>query len=80
MTKLRLIFKTKTKERQLIMKKKTIKELRKENGMTQKQLAEKMGVNIRSVQRWEADKSYMSRQTRQMLLMLFKTDEGKVDF
>ena len=34
-----------------------LKELRKENGMTQEQFAEKLGVTNRSISRWENGKT-----------------------
>ena len=34
----------------------TIKELRKQTGMTQKQFAEHFGINIRTLQGWERGK------------------------
>ena len=38
------------------MTKPTIKELRKQTGMTQKQFAEHFGLNLRTIQGWERGK------------------------
>ena len=61
MTKFQVTKKEK-KSREKVMEKKTIGQfiatLRKANGMTQKQLAEKLSVTDKAVSRWERDESY----------------------
>ena len=39
-----------------------LKQCRKENNLTQEQLAEKFGVSARTVSRWETGKSYPDLQ------------------
>ena len=45
-----------TKERELQMNEKTVKDLRTQTGMTQRQFASYFGVSLRSLQGWEAGK------------------------
>ena len=46
---------------------KTIVQLRKENGFTQKELAEKLNVSYKAVSRWETGKNYPDIETLQQL-------------
>ena len=76
------------------MKKQTlgamIASLRKKNGMTQLELAERMGVTDKAVSKWERDLSYPDINTIPRLaevfgisvdeLMQVKTEENKKDF
>lgn len=51
-----------------------IKQFRKKHKLSQRALAELLGVNIRSVQRWETGERNPSKQTLKMLELLDKKD------
>lgn len=57
----------------------TIKELRKQNGITQQQLADRLGTNLRTVQNWE-NKGIGSTMTRKLISMFFNVPEPCIDF
>lgn len=63
--------------------KKTLKELRKEHHLTQQQLADELGVNIRTIQTWE-NKEYkrtrISPVKRKFVAKYFKVKEEDIDF
>lgn len=60
--------------------KKTIKELRKEKGLTQQQLADELGVNLRTIGKWEHREVNIPQATRKLLSLYFKTKEENIDF
>lgn len=49
-----------------------IKELRTQHGLTQKQLAELIGVTVRTVERWEAGDRAPSPQVLELLQIKLK--------
>lgn len=57
----------------------TIKELRKERKLTQKQLAEELGTNIRTVQQWE-NNGVNSAMTRKLISLYFNVSEKSIIF
>lgn len=62
------------------MKKETIRELRKEHGLTQQQLADELGVDIRTVQYWEVKGRKVSAPKRKFIAKFFKMEEKDIDF
>lgn len=50
---------------------KTLKETRIEEGMTQEELAVKLGVNPRSVRRWENGEQIPARSTKKHVELFF---------
>lgn len=58
-----------------------LKNIREQLGLTQKEFAEKLGFNFRSVSNWETGKCYPSLVTIQKIHKLFKVDyEDLFDF
>lgn len=60
--------------------KKTIQELRKAKRLTQKQLADELGFNIRTIKGWETKTRAISRANKKYLSLYFKVDEKYIDF
>lgn len=60
--------------------KKSLRDLRKERNLTQQGLADALGVNIRTEQRWEYGQANISRHSRKMILMFFGVKDDEVDF
>lgn len=60
--------------------KKTIQELRKEKGLTQQQLADDLGVNLRTVGKWEHREVNIPKTTRKLLSFYFHVKEENIDF
>lgn len=59
--------------------KKTLKELRNEHGLTQQQLADELGVNVRTVQGWESGKRPISRNNKKFVALYFGIPEDELD-
>ena len=51
---------------------KTIVQLRKEKGLTQKELADKLNVSDKAVSRWETGKNYPDIETLQRLAVVLE--------
>lgn len=63
--------------------KKTIKELRKEKGLTQQQLADELGVALRTIQGWEnhhQGRGTISPVKRKFVAKYFKVKQEDIDF
>lgn len=60
--------------------KKTIQELRKEKGLTQQQLANDLGVNLRTIGKWEHHEVNIPQRTHKLLSLYFHTKEENIDF
>lgn len=60
--------------------KRTIKELRKENNLTQGQLADGLGVDMRTIRRWEYHQSKVPNTKRKFIAKYFNIDEQNIDF
>ena len=78
----KLIRKKKEREHNA-MRKKTLKGLRKERGLTQQGLANELGVNVRTIQTWE-NKEYnrtrISPVKRKFVSKYFEVKEEEIDF
>ncbi len=55
-----------------------IKEIRKENQLSQEQLAEKLGVSRQSVSKWESGQSYPEMEKILLICKLFNYDIGEL--
>lgn len=60
--------------------KKTIKELRKEKGLTQQQLADDLGVDIRTVRRWECHETKVPNTKSKFIAKYFEINKEEIDF
>ena len=56
------------------MKEITIKKLREKLGLTQMEFAEKLGVNVLTVRRWEKGYYPPSQIAKRLIKMLFKVE------
>ena len=55
-----------------------IKAIRKENNLSQEQLAEKLGVSRQSVSKWESNQSYPEMDKILLICKLFNYDIGEL--
>lgn len=57
-----------------------LKELRMEDGMTQKQVAERIGVSVDTVKRWETGETFPTAKDIVKLEQLYRTRFELIDF
>lgn len=59
---------------------KTLKELREEHHLTQKQLADELGVNIRTIGKWEHNEVNIPKMTKKYIAQYFDINENNIDW
>lgn len=67
----------------MTMNKKTLKELRKERGLTQRQLADELGVALRTIQGWEnhhKGRGKISPVKRRFIARYYHVSEEDINF
>ena len=60
--------------------KKTIKELRKEKGLTQRQLADELGTDIKTINNWENGRTHMPKSRREFIAKYFNVTKKDIAF
>lgn len=63
-----------------MIKRLTLKELRNEDGLTQKQAASELGVSHDTIKRWESGETYPTVPDILKLCKLYRTSFDKIDF
>ena len=58
---------------------KKLAEIRKENGMTQKQFAEALGVSKSAIQNYERERNEPTPENLKKICMLLKINQGEIE-